>query len=164
MTVMSCGLAKIWMEMSLLEMGVHLMILPTTSFRTMNATPYWCLESSPQYYILCSSSVVVSPTLSIWPRQGQGCPIDSVLIHKWAPVLFHRHVKSVHSMFLLLSFFWQSDSCFRSSSTLITPTLHGRCWSGPRPIRHIVSLLCFHPVLSVGLRKAWWRPSPLKVS
>ena len=42
MTVMLYGLAEILMEMSLLEIGVHLMILPTTSFRAMNATPWWC--------------------------------------------------------------------------------------------------------------------------
>ena len=36
MTVMLCGLAEIRMDMSLLEMGVQLMILPATSFRTMN--------------------------------------------------------------------------------------------------------------------------------
>ena len=41
MTVMLYGLAEIRMEMSLLEIGVKLMILPTTSFRTMNATPYY---------------------------------------------------------------------------------------------------------------------------
>ena len=38
MTVMLYGLAKILMEMSLLETGVQLMSLPTTSFRTKNAT------------------------------------------------------------------------------------------------------------------------------
>ena len=40
MTVMLCGLAEILMEMSLLEMGVQLMNLPTTSFRTVHATLY----------------------------------------------------------------------------------------------------------------------------
>ena len=55
------GLADIPMEMNLLVMGLQLMILPTTSFCTMNATPYRCFESSPQYQILCPSSVVVSP-------------------------------------------------------------------------------------------------------
>ena len=53
-TVMLRGLAEIHMEMSLLEMGEQLMILPTTSFRTTNATQYWCLESSPQYQVLCT--------------------------------------------------------------------------------------------------------------
>ena len=47
MTVMLYGLAEIRMEMSLLEMGVQLMILPTTSFRTMNVIQYWCFESCP---------------------------------------------------------------------------------------------------------------------
>ena len=61
MTVMLYGLTEIRMEMSLLEMGVQLIILPTTSFRTMNATPYWCFESSPQYQVTFPSSVVVSP-------------------------------------------------------------------------------------------------------
>ena len=37
--VMLCGLAEIRMEVSLLKMKVQLIILPTTSFRTMNATP-----------------------------------------------------------------------------------------------------------------------------
>ena len=46
MTVILYGLADIRMKMSLLEMGVQLMMLPTTSFRTMNVTPYWCFESS----------------------------------------------------------------------------------------------------------------------
>ena len=55
MTVMY-GLAEIRMEMSLLEIGVQLMILPTTSFCTMNVTPYWCFESSP-YQILCPSDL-----------------------------------------------------------------------------------------------------------
>ena len=59
LTVMLCGLDEIRMEMSLMEMGAQL-ILPTTSFRTMNTTPYWCFKS-PQYHILCSSFVVVSP-------------------------------------------------------------------------------------------------------
>ena len=48
MTVKLGGLAEIQMEMNLLEMGVQLMILPAASFRTMNATPYQCFESSPQ--------------------------------------------------------------------------------------------------------------------
>ena len=39
MTVMLYGLAEIRMEMSLLEMGEQLIILPTTSFRTINVTP-----------------------------------------------------------------------------------------------------------------------------
>ena len=60
MTVMLHGLAMIQMEMSLLEMGVQLMILPTTSFRPMSAT-HWCFESFTQYQILCTLSVVVSP-------------------------------------------------------------------------------------------------------
>ena len=34
------------------------LILPTTSFCTVNATPYWCFESSPQNQILCPSSMV----------------------------------------------------------------------------------------------------------
>ena len=38
MTVMLCGLAEIRMEMSLLEMGEQLVILPTTFLRTVNAT------------------------------------------------------------------------------------------------------------------------------
>ena len=58
---MSCGLAEIRMDVSLLEMAVQLMTQPLDSFRTMSATPYWCFESSPQYQILCPSSVVVSP-------------------------------------------------------------------------------------------------------
>ena len=41
--------------MSLLEMGVQLMILPTTSFRTDS-----CFESSSRYKVLCPSSVVSS--------------------------------------------------------------------------------------------------------
>ena len=32
------------METNVLEMGVQLMILPTTSFRTVNASPYECLS------------------------------------------------------------------------------------------------------------------------
>ena len=36
MTVMLYGLAEIRVELSLLEMGVQLMILPTTSFHTMH--------------------------------------------------------------------------------------------------------------------------------
>ena len=66
-----CNRAEIWMEMSLLEMGVQ---LPTTSFPTMNATTYWCFESSLQYQILCPSSVVVSPNsvylISARPRMS----------------------------------------------------------------------------------------------
>ena len=57
MTVMLCGLAETWM-ISLLEMGLQLIVLPTTSFCTVNATPYWCFESSPQNQILCPSSMV----------------------------------------------------------------------------------------------------------
>ena len=45
MTVMLYDLAEIGMEMSLLEMGVQLMILRPTSFRTMNVTPCWCFKS-----------------------------------------------------------------------------------------------------------------------
>ena len=41
--------------------GVHLMTLPTTSFRTMNATPFCCFKSSPACHVLCPASVVVSP-------------------------------------------------------------------------------------------------------
>ena len=49
-----CGLDEIQMEMSLLEMEVKLMIIPTISFRTMNATQYWCLKSSPAVQHLVS--------------------------------------------------------------------------------------------------------------
>ena len=59
MTVISCGLTEIRMEMSLLEMGVQLMILLTTSFHTMNATPYCCFKFSLQYQILCPSTMIV---------------------------------------------------------------------------------------------------------
>ena len=52
---MLCGFAEIRMEVSLLEMGVQLMILPTTSFLTMNATPYRCFESSLQYQLVSLS-------------------------------------------------------------------------------------------------------------
>ena len=38
MTVMSCGLPEIRMDLSLLEMGVQLMTLSVTPFRTVNAT------------------------------------------------------------------------------------------------------------------------------
>ena len=44
MTVMLHGLAEIRTEMGLQETGVQLMVLPTTSFRSMTATPYWCFE------------------------------------------------------------------------------------------------------------------------
>ena len=45
------SLAEIRKEMSLLEMGVQLMILPTTSFRTMNATPFCHLSLQVQCQI-----------------------------------------------------------------------------------------------------------------
>ena len=61
MTVMLCGLTEIQIEVSLPEMGVQQITLPTTSFRMMNSTPYWCFQSPPQYQILCPSSVVVFP-------------------------------------------------------------------------------------------------------
>ena len=57
MTVMLCGLTEIRMERSLLEMGTQLMILPTTSFHTMNAALYCCSSSSPQVQLLCLSPV-----------------------------------------------------------------------------------------------------------
>ena len=56
---------EIWMEMSLLEMGVQVMILPTTCSRAMNAAPYWCFESSPQYLILCPRPWQFLQTLTI---------------------------------------------------------------------------------------------------
>ena len=43
MTMVVYGLAQIQMLMSLPEMGVQLMILPTISFSTVNAIPYWTL-------------------------------------------------------------------------------------------------------------------------
>ncbi|KAH3820659.1 hypothetical protein DPMN_122407 [Dreissena polymorpha] len=49
------------MEMILLKTGVQLMTLLTTSFLTMKATPWRCIESSPLNNILCPSSVDVSP-------------------------------------------------------------------------------------------------------
>ena len=78
------------------------MILPTTSFRTMNATPYWRFESSPQYQILfvvaglealgCRDEVYLVVNLSIrgmpgcCPRQPVGeesvCKGESVALHK----------------------------------------------------------------------------------
>ena len=62
MTVTLCGLAKIRMAMSLLEIGVQLMILATASFHTMNAFQYWSLKSSLQERsCVPPSSVVVSP-------------------------------------------------------------------------------------------------------
>ena len=54
MTVMLYSLAEIRVEMTALEMGVQVMILPTTSFGTMNASPYWCFESSPAVPVLLS--------------------------------------------------------------------------------------------------------------
>ena len=64
MTVM-CGLVEILMEMRLLDMEVQLMILRKNSFRTNNATPYWCFESSPQYQILFPRPWWFLQTLSI---------------------------------------------------------------------------------------------------
>ena len=64
------------------------------------------------------------------------------------------------------SFCWQSDCCFHSSSThIIAPQesysgTWGHCWSGPQPIQLVISLVCFHHVLSVGLQKTWQCPSP----
>ena len=60
MTVMLYGLADIRMELSLLEMGVQLMILPTTTFCTMNATSYRFQIFSAVPHLV-SLFVVVSP-------------------------------------------------------------------------------------------------------
>ena len=59
MTVMLCVLTEI--QISLLKIGVLLKMPPTTYFHIMNVIPYWCFKSSPQYQILCPSSMVVSP-------------------------------------------------------------------------------------------------------
>ncbi|KAH3806690.1 hypothetical protein DPMN_135014 [Dreissena polymorpha] len=49
------------MELSLLETGVKLMKLLTTSFLSTKATPWRFIESSPFNHILCPSSVDVPP-------------------------------------------------------------------------------------------------------
>ena len=81
MTVMLHGLVEIRMEMSLLEMGVQLKILPTTSLRTKNATLYWCVRVFLQVPDLVSlirgSSSKRCP--SDLGKAHPGCPIDLVL-------------------------------------------------------------------------------------
>ncbi|KAH3778033.1 hypothetical protein DPMN_179486 [Dreissena polymorpha] len=50
--------------MSLLETVVQMITLWTTSVRTMKATPWRCIKSSPLNHILCPSSVDVFPNPS----------------------------------------------------------------------------------------------------
>ncbi|KAH3720113.1 hypothetical protein DPMN_063006 [Dreissena polymorpha] len=47
--------------MSLLETGLELMTLLTTSFLTIKANPWRCIESSPLNHILSPSSVGAPP-------------------------------------------------------------------------------------------------------
>ena len=68
--------------------------------------------------------------------KGPGCHIDSVLTHGVSACTFPQASRErTGSMFLLLFLFWQSNGRFRSSSTLIIPTLesysrvHCRWWS-----------------------------------
>ena len=126
MTVMVCGLAEIRMEMNLLEMGVQLVILPTTCFRTTNATSYWYFTSSPQRVILvfrvfsffclflnrilCPSSMVVSSNpvdlTSARPRMSMttkfmtsSCTIDiysSLKQCTYVRVIIQRHKQNFH--------------------------------------------------------------------
>ena len=65
MMVVLRGLPEIRVETSLLERGVQLMTLPTTSFRTTNATPSCRFESSLQCQILCPRPWYFLQTLSI---------------------------------------------------------------------------------------------------
>lgn len=57
---MLCILADTQTKWILLKMELQLMTFPASSFPTMNATPYWCLFSSPENQILYSSSVEFS--------------------------------------------------------------------------------------------------------
>ena len=81
MIVMLRGLAEIRMEMSLLEMGDE--CHPVLVFRIFSAVA--------DLFSLISDL-----------RQGRGCLIDSVLTHVCTRLLFHRHVETGRSMFLLL--------------------------------------------------------------
>ena len=153
---MLCGLPEIQMEMSLLEMGVQLMILPTTSFLTMNVTPYRCFKSSPQYQILCPLSVVVSsncihltsarPRMSSWQcfNSWVSYCTFSLACREWT-----FHVPTV-------------VPSFGSLMVVFTPVAHlspppwsltvgcGPCWSRLWPIQPVVSLLCFLAMGKLG--------------
>ena len=147
-----CNRAEIWMEMSLLEMGVQ---LPTTSFPTMNATTYWCFESSLQYQILCSSSVVISPKpvhlISVRPRMFHEQHLNS-----WASscTLLQACRKQMFHVPIVVPSFGSLMVVFASVAHLLPPTwgLTVRCMVIVDPgLNHVVSLLCFYHVLSVGL-------------
>ena len=126
-------------------------LMETSAFHTMTATQCWCLESSLLYHILCPSSVVLSPN-----------PVHLTLA---SPRMSHWYCFNS----------WVSSCTFPQSCreptfhvSIVVPSfgslMHSRCWSGARPIWHVVSLLHFCHILSVGLRKAWRYPSPLQVS
>ena len=104
MTVMLSGLAVIRIEMSLLEMGVHLMILYSTSFRTMNATlilMFPVIAAGPDLVSLIRGSF--SKPCSSDLGKAQNVPsIALELVGEPAPVLFRKHVASGRSMLLSL--------------------------------------------------------------
>ena len=156
--------------MSLLEMGVQLMILPATSFRTMNwrhPILVFRVFSAVQELV---SLIRGSLFHTVLPWHGPGCLIDSALYNSLvSSCTFPRacRERTFHVPIVVPSF-GSLMVVFASVAHLSPPP-----WSLTVGYAVVVDpgldrsgmlfLCCLHHVLLVGLGKAWWRPSPLQV-
>ena len=97
MAVMLQCLAEIHMEISLLEMGLQLMTLPTMFFCAMNVTPYWCFESFLQYQNNKSFPKLFSFLRHYWLRKSGSCcmVMSSGWLYLFIAVLWSRLIQSL---------------------------------------------------------------------